>query len=92
MDHRKITSSETPKPIIVSTRCVPSLLAWVLFVTYFYDGEPYDYMFEVGTVLIPEDQAKALVARNNYEQRAQAMFLRDVNLGPEFNDLELCTA
>lgn len=76
-------------PVVTITRCVPSLAAWMYFVTFWFDGEPFDYLFEAGPISMTEEAAQAVVDRSNFLERAQHNFLRDVHLGSEFNDTEL---
>lgn len=92
MSRRQEEKEFEPSPVITITRCVPSLVAWMYFVTFWFDGEPFDYLFEVGPVSMREDAAQAIVARSDFFRRAQQNFLRDVHLGSEFNDTELRTA
>ncbi len=79
-------------PVVTFARVVPSFLAWMYLVTFFYNGEPFDYIFEAGAQSLTESQAQANVLRNGYFLKAQAMFLREVPVGPEFNDVEIRTA
>lgn len=94
MGHRKLKQQETPAahPVVTISRCVPAFAAWVFMVTFVYDGEPFDYLYEVGPINLSEPDAVALAQRSNYLGRAQRMFLTEVHLGPQHNDVELRTA
>ena len=73
--------SQKSHAVSVYSRLVQSLLAWVYLVTYFYDGAPYDYVFEVGNIMLTEESAQAVVVRHDYDAKAQELFIREVALG-----------
>lgn len=94
MSHRKEEQEEffEPAPVVTVTRCVPNFIAWMYFVTFWFDGEPFDYLFEIGPVSMAEEAAQAIADRGGLLKRAQRDFLRDVHLSSEFNDTELLPA
>lgn len=92
MSRRKQQKEFEAAPVVIVTRCVPNFIAWMYFVTFWFDGEPFDYLFEIGPVSMAEDAAQAVVDRSDFFQRAQRNFLREVHLGSEFNDTELLPA
>ena len=64
-------------------RLVPTVATWVFLVTFFFDGEAYDYLFEVGTLDTTEQQAADLSKLAGFRLRARSNFLRDVELTGE---------
>lgn len=64
-------------------RCVQTFAAWVFLVTFVFDGEPFDYVYEVGPLSLTEPDAKAVADRSQFMRRAQGAFLRDVHLDKE---------
>lgn len=93
MGRRKLKEeNQAAHPVVTIARCVQTFAAWVFLVTFVYDGEPFDYVFEVGPLNISEPDAQALAQRSGYLLRARRLFLAEVHLGPQFNDVELTPA
>lgn len=67
-------------PAHFTERLIQSIAAWVYVVTFFYDGEPFDYMYDAGSIMGSEGAARACIKRRNYKHEAQKQFLEDVHL------------
>lgn len=93
MDHRKQEKkASSATAVVIIARLVPAMQAWAYVVTFIHDGIPYDYVFDAGSPAISEEAARTFAERKNFLGRAQALFIEDVALGREHNDMELHAA
>lgn len=67
--------------IFVYERILPTVLDWVLIVSFFYDGVPFEYLYNICPMDATEQQAQDIARSSNHRLRAQTCFLRDVELG-----------
>ena len=73
-------NTTTPGGVFVREQIGSGLTQWLKVYSYFYDGESYDYVYEVGPNANTEQQAEDMALVNGYHIRAQRNFLRDVSL------------
>lgn len=67
-------------PIVEVKRLVQGFAAWIFLATFWYDGEPFEYAYEVGTPLMSEESAAAVVKRQGLGERARKAFLSEVHM------------
>ncbi len=76
-------------PVYVESRLIQALMAWLMLVTVWYDGEPFEYGYECGSIALSEKTAREYAKTKKFERRALACFLAEVHLGEAFDDVEL---
>jgi hypothetical protein len=57
-----------------------SSLVWLRIITFFYDGEPYEYTCHVGRAWMTEDEAHHHSRVQRHMDRAQKQFIEEVQL------------
>lgn len=66
--------------VVEIARVVQGFATWVFLVTFWYDGEPFEYAAEVGTGLMSQAGAEATAKRMNLAERFRKAFLNEVYL------------
>ena len=66
--------------VLTNARLVGNHMGWFFLVTLYYEGEPFDYMYEMGDLRLTEREAQDVVKSEQCMLRAQVSFLRDVDL------------
>ena len=67
-------------PVVEVARVVQGFAAWIFIATFWYDGEPFEYAHEVGTPLMSQTGAEAVVKPMGLRERFRKAFLNEVHL------------
>lgn len=67
-------------PAVITARLALGIATWAYIVTIWYDGEPFDYVYDCGSSSLPERVALDYAKAEAYDRQSWRAFMASIQM------------